>query len=279
MQILDFLAAGAKTKKTFEGLLTRSQSSFKIVKQQISASSLSSRSSSSRSPSASTPDGLAIDEKLWSTSRIRDFAIALVEEIENTINPVSLQRWLRRYDRTVGCARSAQTSAENDKDSVATDKLTLLRFFNVTAWLSPQIPDHADIGAYSQSVTASVYKIAAQNMPRLIVMAAFGQEEVKVNMQYFMEQLERAERTLTQADVAMLDNIMAKDRGPFLYWLLNERFPSEDSRCGQLSGLNRNPLCRACTHVLAEMMYIEIRARTHVVCTAPMRTHMHAARA
>ena len=184
---------------------------------------------------------------------------------------------MRLHDRTVGCARSAQTSAENDKDSVATDKLTLLRFFNVTAWLSPQVPDHADIGAYSQSVTASVYKIAAQNMPRLIVMAAFGQEEVKVNMQYFMEQLERAERTLTQADVAMLDNIMAKDRGPFLYWLLNERFPSEDSRCGQLSGHSRNPLCRC--HAHAEMMHIEKRARTHVACTAHMRTHMHAVRA
>ncbi len=153
---------------------------------------------------------------------MKKYAIDLCEEIENTLNPLLLRRWLAFHTRTR--ASNSWFRGANISDADANlSKLTLVRFFNCTAWLSPQIPDHADIGAYSQSVTASVYKIAAQNMPRLILMAAFGQEEVKTNMQYFMEQLERAEHTLSKADVAMLDNISSKDRGPFLYWLLNER--------------------------------------------------------
>ena len=111
-------------------------------------------------------------------------------------------------------------------------KLTGL--FCISSWLAPYIPDHADIGSYSQSmqpeatitttshnslsssnsgwhkrqantspdadadalshapavdsalagVMSRVYKRAAEDMPRLMLVAIFGKEEVARNLQY-----------------------------------------------------------------------------------------------
>lgn len=60
-------------------------------------------------------------------------------------------------------------------------------------------------------------------MPRLLLVSAFGHEDVAQNVKYFLEQLEHAENVLSSEEVAVLDNLVAKDRGPFLYWLVNER--------------------------------------------------------
>jgi hypothetical protein len=79
------------------------------------------------------------------------------------------------------------------------------------------------MGAYSKSLTALTYKQAAQRMPRLILMSAFGEAELAQNMVYFLEHLEQAERLLTEKDLRLLENVMVKDRGPLLYWLINER--------------------------------------------------------
>ena len=42
-------------------------------------------------------------------------------------------------------------------------------------------------------------------------------------MQSFIEQWESAEETLSDDDTKLLRNLNKKDRGPFLYWLINER--------------------------------------------------------
>ena len=60
-------------------------------------------------------------------------------------------------------------------------------------------------------------------MPRLLLMSAFGDSELAQNMVYFLEHLEQAEHTLTEKDLRLLSNISVKDRGPILYWLINER--------------------------------------------------------
>ena len=60
-------------------------------------------------------------------------------------------------------------------------------------------------------------------MPRLLLMSAFGDSELAQNMVYFLEHLEQAEHTLTEKDLRLLTNISVKDRGPILYWLINER--------------------------------------------------------
>jgi hypothetical protein len=87
---------------------------------------------------------------------------------------------------------------------------------------APHIPDTADIGAYSQHVAARIYKHAAAQMPKMILEAAFGEEHVAISMRAFFAQWEQAEETLSDDDVRILDNVIQKDRGPFLFWLVNE---------------------------------------------------------
>ena len=87
---------------------------------------------------------------------------------------------------------------------------------------APHIPDTADIGAYSQHVAARIYKHAAAQMPKMILEAAFGEEHVATSMRAFFAQWEQAEETLSDDDVRILDNVIQKDRGPFLFWLVNE---------------------------------------------------------
>jgi hypothetical protein len=99
--------------------------------------------------------------------------------------------------------------------------------FCLSAWTASLIPDHADIGAYSNSVKSRIYKKAAEQMPRLLLVSAFGHEDVAQNVKYFLEQLEHAENVLSNEELAVIDNLMAKDRGPFLFWLVNERILSE----------------------------------------------------
>lgn len=92
------------------------------------------------------------------------------------------------------------------------------------AWLAPYIPDHSEVGVYSASIGAGVYHRAASQMPRLLLVAAFGQKVVANNLKHFLAQLNQAEENLTADDVEIVSGLVAKDRGPFLYWLLNERY-------------------------------------------------------
>jgi hypothetical protein len=60
----------------------------------------------------------------------------------------------------------------------------IARLFAMAASLAPLIPDTADIGAYSKSLEAHTYKRIVQQMPRLIVAAAFGERLVADNMRF-----------------------------------------------------------------------------------------------
>ena len=59
-------------------------------------------------------------------------------------------------------------------------------------------------------------------MPRLILMSAFGESELAENMVDFLEHLEQAEHSIPDNELRYLENISVKDRGPILYWLINE---------------------------------------------------------
>jgi hypothetical protein len=104
----------------------------------------------------------------------------------------------------------------------STDMTNVASMFCIGGWLAPYIPDHSEFGVYSASIKAGVYHRAATQMPRLLLVAAFGQQEVADNLKYFMDQLQQAEETLTTEDVKIVGGLVAKDRGPFLYWLLND---------------------------------------------------------
>jgi hypothetical protein len=66
--------------------------------------------------------------------------------------------------------------------------------------------DTADIGAYSQHRAARIYKHAADQMPKMILDAAFGEEHVASAMGAFFAQWEQAEETLSDDDVRILES-------------------------------------------------------------------------
>ena len=99
----------------------------------------------------------------------------------------------------------------------------LAEVFCFSTWTAPVVCDYSSNGAYSNGIAARIYKQAAERMPSLLLLAAFSKKDVVQNMQGFMDNWERAESRFTKDDLALLEQIDAKDRGPFLYWLLNER--------------------------------------------------------
>ena len=140
----------------------------------------------------------------WKYSRVQDVALSICSEIQNSLSPAALMRWvtLMRYRE------------EGTK---------LVELFCFASWLLPHITDDAEVGVYSKTLTARVYRAAAKEMPRMILLSAFGAEPDLHNMRGFMRQWEQAEKMLTGEDYAVLGNLDEKDMGPFLFWLLNER--------------------------------------------------------
>ena len=141
----------------------------------------------------------------WRASRVQTVARKVCHEISSTIDPLTMAY----------CVRS-----NLQRDSA------LSGLFCFSAWLAPFIPDYAEIGAYSKHVSSQIYQHAAERMPKLILEAAFGNVEVTQSMRKFMAQWMASDLNVSNGDLELLDQISTKDRGPFLYWLINERRPS-----------------------------------------------------
>jgi hypothetical protein len=90
-------------------------------------------------------------------------------------------------------------------------------------WLTPHIQNDAEVGVYSKTTAAFVYRQAAERIPRLLLVAAFAGNESVYKMRSFMESWITAEEMLSDEDVKIIDALDEKDLGAFLYWLLNER--------------------------------------------------------
>jgi hypothetical protein len=58
---------------------------------------------------------------------------------------------------------------------------------------------------------------------QLILDATFGGLESVEKMKAFMLEWQQAEEAVTSAELAVLEDLDPRDRGPFFYWLLNER--------------------------------------------------------
>ncbi len=138
----------------------------------------------------------------WRASRVQILAHKICNEISYTLDPMQMARCVRQ-------------NLSNDTG--------LASLFCFSAWLAPFIPDYAEIGAYSKHPSALIYHHAAEKMPKLILEAAFGNVEVAQAMRAFMAQWQQAESNVTDQDLEILDTISSKDRGPFLFWLINER--------------------------------------------------------
>jgi len=139
---------------------------------------------------------------LWKRSRIQVLLRKLCLELPYTFKPTSIYRFLATGENAL---RASQ----------------LTQLLCLASRVAPYIPDSAVVGAYSNATSAMVYKKAAEQMPRLIVIGMFGEDAVAKNLQYFLSQLEKAESELSKEELSVAETIMGKDRGPLLYWLLN----------------------------------------------------------
>ena len=150
-----------------------------------------------------TPDPTAhLKATLWKADRLRMCLRKICSELGESIAPLAYRR---QFDQVM------------DLES------GLSGLFCFSAWIAPVVSNHSDVGAYSNSTAAMVYKHVATRMPRLILVAAFGKSECGENMKMFMDNAIDAEERITEMDLEMVADITPKDRGPFLYWLLNER--------------------------------------------------------
>jgi hypothetical protein len=137
----------------------------------------------------------------WNSSLVKKTTLKLCAEIQNSVKPAAFRRWTRRN--------------RGNESSMAA-------FFCFCCWVAPHIPDDAEVGVYSRTLAAKVYRTAARRIPEMILVAAFGEAAGVRSMQGFMRLWEHAERTLSD-DFRLLGSLDERDHGPFLFWLLNER--------------------------------------------------------
>ena len=133
---------------------------------------------------------------------VRRYAKLLCTEVSLSVRPYALRRFVKK---------------NGELDS------KLAEVFCFSTWTAPVVCDYSNNGAYSNSIAAMIYNQAAERMPRLLLLAAFSKKDIVQNMKGFMDNWECAENRFTKDDLALLGQIDVKDRGPFLYWLLNER--------------------------------------------------------
>ena len=220
MQIHEFLGVGRAAKTEF---MARPKSLAKIAKQQIQR--MSPRTPA-QSPLKRLGSGtLQASEVEWQLSRVEDIVHKICFEIAESLSSVKLGQWVRKYH-----LREAKMAG----------------LFCFSAWLAPVIPDYSDMSCYSKTTKSKIYRTAAEQMPRLILEAAFGDSAVARHMQSFMKEWEEAETSVKGEDLRMLQHIEKKDRGPFLYWLVNERGSIVSRRCFARVCACRSPL-RPCT--------------------------------
>jgi hypothetical protein len=155
-------------------------------------------------PKSVTPNSLkpGLDSAFWRESLVRRYAKLLCTEVSLSVRPYALRAFVKK-------------NVELDSK--------LAEVFCFSTWTAPVVCDYSSNGAYSNGIAARIYNQAAERMPRLLLLAAFSKKDVVQNMQGFMDNWERAESRFTKDDLALLGQIDVKDRGPFLYWLLNER--------------------------------------------------------
>ena len=138
----------------------------------------------------------------WNEGRIESLSETMCEDIKDTLAPRALRRWLR----------------ENAKDEEEVAKM-----FCFCARVKIHITDDSDLGVYSHSSRAKIYRGLAEQMPKLLVIATYCEPAVVRAMELFMEQWEEAEDKIGDEHCDLISAIDPKDIGPFFYWLLNER--------------------------------------------------------
>ena len=134
--------------------------------------------------------------------RVEETVRKLCDEVQNSFEIFALRRWMRR---------------------VHDDEQSLAAFFCLFRSLAPHVTDDAELSCFSRAWTAKVYHTAAKHIPKMILVASFSDKAGVKGMQRFMQQWEHSEETLSTENFQIVDILEEQDRGPFLFWLLNER--------------------------------------------------------
>ena len=213
-QILEFLGCLSAPNSVLKRMMSKRRSSEANSPSSDSPAAVPRSPSSSQSPlrkmiAASSSLSPGSQSMLLSGRSVHRVCMKVCIEISESFGSMSLQRWV---------------SAHKD------DEASLASVFNLSARLARHIPDHAEVGAYANSVKAETYREAADGLPRLLLMSVFGDDELARNVEFFLAHLEDSRRPPSESETAishedsrMLKNIVGKDRGPFLYWLVSER--------------------------------------------------------
>ena len=132
---------------------------------------------------------------------IRNVVEGMCANIMDTISPVHLSKWLKQHRG---------------------QPADITGFFCVSVWLDAWVSDACDVSAFANSTAARIFLHAASTMPKLILMAIFGEPIVVRSIKAFMDQWLQAEEAISQANLDAFSVFETKDRGPFFFWLLNE---------------------------------------------------------
>ena len=99
----------------------------------------------------------------------------------------------------------------------------MVRLFNMTLRIRHLVSDDSELGAYSETARSRVYRYTAQQMPKMLFLATYCTEDIVQRLYSFVSQWEQCELGIKDEAVGTIGVLDSKHRGPFLFWLLNER--------------------------------------------------------
>ena len=177
--------------------------SFKLIPRSLSKSASSINASVSAAPgSALRRASFFADSKAtasWGKARVESYLRPLVSKMRESFQPSALVSWV-------------QANRHSD--------MQMVQLFNLSLRIGYLVADDSEVGAYSQTARARVYRYTAHHMPKMIFLATYCSEDIVQDLYNFCAQWEACEVGISDAAVSIIDVLDAKDRGAFLRWLL-----------------------------------------------------------
>jgi hypothetical protein len=103
------------------------------------------------------------------------------------------------------------------------DESLLMSLFCSMVSLSEHLSDSSQVGVYSNTVEAVVYRTAAYEMRKVFVATIFSPPEFCATVRSFFAEWALAEDAVSDHDLKVLDALDNRDKPAFFFWLVNER--------------------------------------------------------
>jgi hypothetical protein len=167
--------------------------------------------------------------EFWLVHNVDRFIRPLITDLQSSVGPLPLQLWVRANRRS---------------------DLQMVRLFIMTLRIRHLVSDDSDLSVYSETARSRVYRYVAQQMPKMIFLATYCTEDIVQRMHSFVSQWEECELGINDEAVRIMHVLDFKHRGPFLFWLLNERSLAtntvRNARCAQAGMPPQAALLREC---------------------------------